>query len=203
MDLRRDVCLRRVAGDAPLARVACAGCARAHVGPRLRHWTELAVVPERGAPGWARSFRGRTAARPPASAGNFARARQRASVAVSQWCLRHGGVSSLVFYSVPNPAQGLAEVRRVLRPDGRLRMMEHVRARNRLGSRLQDLIQPAWTFVAGGCRPNRDTERAVESSGFRIQAEGRRARGTMRSFQAVPLSQESTRQEKDGIATSP
>jgi len=112
-------------------------------------------------------------------------------------------VSSLVFCSVPDPAQGLAEVRRVLRPDGRLRMMEHVRARNRLGSRLQDLIQPAWTFVAGGCRPNRETERVVESSGFRIQEEGRRARGTMRRFQAVPVPQESTRPEKDGIATSP
>lgn len=95
-------------------------------------------------------------------------------------------VSSLVFCSVADQAKGLAEVRRVLRPDGQLRMMEHVRARNRLGARLQDLIQPAWTLVARGCHPNRDTERAVESAGFRIEAEDRRARGTMRRFQAVP-----------------
>ena len=95
-------------------------------------------------------------------------------------------VSSLVFCSVPDPAQGLSEINRVLRRDGQLRAMEHVRARNRVGARLQDFIQPAWTFVAGGCHPNRDTERAVEAAGFRIEADGRQARGMMRRFFAVP-----------------
>lgn len=99
-------------------------------------------------------------------------------------------ISSLVFCSVPDPVKGLAEVRRVLRPDGQLRMMEHVRARKRFGAWLQDLVQPAWTLVAGGCHPNRDTERAVESAGFRIEAEGRRARGTMRLFCAAPRALE-------------
>src|SRR5919204_3561982 len=37
-------------------------------------------------------------------------------------------VSALVFCSVPDAARGLGEVRRVLRPDGALRMLEHVRA---------------------------------------------------------------------------
>jgi ubiquinone/menaquinone biosynthesis C-methylase UbiE len=94
-------------------------------------------------------------------------------------------VSSLVFCSVPEPAQALEEVRRVLRPGGRLRMMEHVRARSAFGAWLQDLLQPTWTCVAGGCHPNRDTERTVESAGFGIQDEGRRSRGTMRRFEAV------------------
>jgi hypothetical protein len=65
--------------------------------------------------------------------------------------------------------------------------MEHVRARNRLGARVQDFIQPAWTVVTGGCHPNRDTEHAAESAGFRIEPDGRQARGMMRRFQAVPL----------------
>ena len=47
-------------------------------------------------------------------------------------------------------------------------------------------VLPAWTFVAGGCHPNRDTERAVEAAGFRIEADGRQARGMMRRFFAVP-----------------
>ena len=94
-------------------------------------------------------------------------------------------VSSLVFCSVPDPASALREVRRVLRSDGGLRMVEHVRARSRLGARLQDFYQPLWTRVTGGCHPNRDTEAAVESAGFEIEDLGRRARGTMRRFQAV------------------
>jgi len=95
-------------------------------------------------------------------------------------------VSSLVFCSVPDPPSALREVRRVLRPGGQLRMVEHVRARSAFGARLQDLYQPLWTRVTGGCHPNRDTEAAVESAGFAIEDQGRRARGTMRRFQAVP-----------------
>lgn len=95
-------------------------------------------------------------------------------------------VSGLVFCSVPDAPRGLAEVRRVLRPDGRLRMIEHVRATSRWRARWQDVIQPAWTRVTGGCHPNRDTEHAVERAGFAIEREGRRARGTLRRFAARP-----------------
>jgi ubiquinone/menaquinone biosynthesis C-methylase UbiE len=95
-------------------------------------------------------------------------------------------VSGLVFCTVPDPGRALQEVRRVLQPRGRLRMMEHVRATGAIAGRLQDLLQPAWTAIAGGCHPNRQTESAVESAGFVIEEEGRRARGTMRRFQAAP-----------------
>ena len=93
-------------------------------------------------------------------------------------------VSSLVFCSVPDPMRGLSEARRVLRPDGRLRMMEHVRATGALGGRVQDLLQPAWTRITGGCHPNRRTEENVEAAGFQIERETRRARGSMRRFSA-------------------
>ncbi|MBS1151750.1 MAG: SAM-dependent methlyltransferase [Myxococcaceae bacterium] len=95
-------------------------------------------------------------------------------------------VSGLVFCSVPDARRGLAEVKRVLAPGGRLRMLEHVRSTSRLGGRWQDLIQPLWTTVAGGCHPNRDTEAAVESAGFQIEPEGRRAENNLRRFSAKP-----------------
>ena len=93
-------------------------------------------------------------------------------------------LSGLAFCSVPDAPRGLREVRRVLDARGELRMLEHVRSRQRWKARLQDRMQPAWTRLTGGCHPNRETERAVELSGFRIAAEGRRERGDLRRFVA-------------------
>jgi SAM-dependent methyltransferase len=93
-------------------------------------------------------------------------------------------VSSLVFCSVPNPAVGLAEVKRVLAKDGQLRMLEHVRSTSRVSGWLEDTLQPLWTLAAGGCHPNRETEKAVEAAGFVIEDEGRRSKDTMRRFSA-------------------
>lgn len=128
-------------------------------------------------------------------ADNFHRARRRAPavplVAARAEALpfRDGAfdtvLSGLVLCSVTDPARALAEVRRVLRPSGALRLLEHVRARGVLG-RLQDLVQPAWTVLAGGCHPNRETERAVEAAGFRVEQESLRAQGVMRRLQARP-----------------
>jgi ubiquinone/menaquinone biosynthesis C-methylase UbiE len=98
----------------------------------------------------------------------------------------HTVVSGLVFCSVDDPDQGLAEVRRVLAPDGELRMLEHVRSTNRLLAWWQDRTQPAWTWFAGGCRPNRDTEATVRRSGFVIDHHDRRAQRSMRRFRAQP-----------------
>ena len=97
-------------------------------------------------------------------------------------------VCGLVLCSVPDPARGLAEAHRVLRADGTLRALEHVRSTRPWKARFQDWMQPAWTRLAGGCHPNRDTERAVETAGFTIEAEGRRAQADFRRFAARPGS---------------
>lgn len=96
-------------------------------------------------------------------------------------------VSALVFCSVNRPGKGLVEIRRVLRGAGTLRMMEHVRSEMPLVGWLQDLLQPVWTLITGGCHPNRDTEETVRSAGFEIEPDGRRAKRTMRRFGARPI----------------
>ncbi|SDM55909.1 class I SAM-dependent methyltransferase [Nonomuraea jiangxiensis] len=78
-------------------------------------------------------------------------------------------VVSLVLCSVPDQRAVLAEVRRVLKAGGELRFYEHVRSRNRLAGLAQDLVTPLWRRVAGDCRPNRDTERAITESGLVIE----------------------------------
>lgn len=95
-------------------------------------------------------------------------------------------VSGLVFCSVSDTTLAFDEVRRVLAPSGRLRMLEHVRADRAWHARVQDAVQPVWTRLTGGCRPNRDTVAAVRAAGFRIEEGTLRASGTMRRLVARP-----------------
>jgi ubiquinone/menaquinone biosynthesis C-methylase UbiE len=95
-------------------------------------------------------------------------------------------VSGLVFCSVTDPPRSLAEVRRVLRPGGVLRVLEHVRATGRVAAWLQDRTQPAWTWLTGGCHPNRDTEAEIVAAGFVIDPASYRAQGDMRRFECHP-----------------
>lgn len=99
-------------------------------------------------------------------------------------------VSGLVFCSVQDPDRGLGEIRRVLASGGRLRMIEHVRHAHPLLGRMQDGIQPAWTWITGGCHPNRDTETTVERAGFIIETEDRVSSGVMRRFSARVANRE-------------
>jgi ubiquinone/menaquinone biosynthesis C-methylase UbiE len=77
-------------------------------------------------------------------------------------------ISTLVFCSVPDLPQTLAEIHRVLRPGGRLLFVEHVAAARGSGLRLmQNLIRPAWQLIGDGCCVNRETGEAIRAAGFR------------------------------------
>jgi len=78
-------------------------------------------------------------------------------------------VSMGVLCTVPDPADTLAEVRRVLSPTGELRFWEHVRS-NQLPLRLlqRSLDALFWTRALGGCRTTRDTAGTIAASGFEL-----------------------------------
>jgi SAM-dependent methyltransferase len=77
-------------------------------------------------------------------------------------------VASLVLCTVADLERALAEVRRVLRPGGRLRFYEHVRATDQRLARWQDRLERPWGWLAGGCHPNRDTVAAITAAGLRL-----------------------------------
>jgi ubiquinone/menaquinone biosynthesis C-methylase UbiE len=96
-------------------------------------------------------------------------------------------VSCLVFCSVEDPARGLAEIHRVLRRGGELRMLEHVRAPSAKQARLQDRLTPAWCWMTGGCRLNRDTFPLVQSAGFDVTRRVQRLDGLAEEITAVRI----------------
>lgn len=78
-------------------------------------------------------------------------------------------VFSLVLCSVRDQARALREARRVLRPGGQLRFLEHVRASNRWLGRAQDLLDATvYPLLSGGCHMGRDTATALRHAGFQI-----------------------------------
>lgn len=76
-------------------------------------------------------------------------------------------VSVFVLCTVSDVTAALAEVRRVLRPGGRLCFLEHVRGGGWAG-RWQDRIDPLWCRAAAGCHLNRRSEQAITVAGFAI-----------------------------------
>jgi ubiquinone/menaquinone biosynthesis C-methylase UbiE len=74
-------------------------------------------------------------------------------------------VATFVFCSVADPAAALAEVRRVLRPAGRLVLIEHVRGEGRV-ARWQERLTPLHRKLAGNCHLDRDTKTALDVAGF-------------------------------------
>jgi ubiquinone/menaquinone biosynthesis C-methylase UbiE len=78
-------------------------------------------------------------------------------------------VSTFVLCSVESPAVVLAEIRRVLRPDGRLVVLEHVRGEGKL-ARWQERLTPVHRELAGNCHLARDTRSAIEQGGFDASA---------------------------------
>ena len=79
-------------------------------------------------------------------------------------------VSTLVLCSVVSPHDTLKEIKRVLRPGGKLYFLEHVRAIEKPHLiKWQKFFQPFWVHMCGNCHLTRDTESNIKHAGFSFE----------------------------------
>lgn len=96
-------------------------------------------------------------------------------------------VSTLVFCSVSEVGAALAEIKRILKPGGRMLMMEHVRGQTRLSRRLSDWLHPFWFALQRECHLNRETEASLLKAGFRITHKSTHGHGLLLVIEAEPV----------------
>jgi ubiquinone/menaquinone biosynthesis C-methylase UbiE len=84
-------------------------------------------------------------------------------------------VSTLVLCTVDDQPRALRELRRVLRPSGRLLFIEHVRSDEAKLARWQDRMMPLNIRIAHGCHCNRPTLDGIRAAGFGVTQLGRDA----------------------------
>jgi ubiquinone/menaquinone biosynthesis C-methylase UbiE len=77
-------------------------------------------------------------------------------------------VTTWTLCSIPQAATALAEMRRVLRPGGKLLFVEHGRSPDASVRRWQDRLTPIWRSCCGGCHLNRPIAAMIEQAGFHI-----------------------------------
>lgn len=82
-------------------------------------------------------------------------------------------VCTYTLCSIPDPANALAEIRRVLRPGGKLLFSEHGIAPDESVRRWQRRLQPIWGPLAGGCSLSLNLPAVLEAAGFNAKTESR------------------------------
>jgi ubiquinone/menaquinone biosynthesis C-methylase UbiE len=84
--------------------------------------------------------------------------------------LKDGTIDTVVMTwtlcSIPDASRALGEIRRVLKPGGRLLFAEHGRAPEPNVAQWQDRLTPMWKRFAGGCHLNRAVASLIEAAGF-------------------------------------
>ncbi|WEX79002.1 class I SAM-dependent methyltransferase [Sinorhizobium numidicum] len=77
-------------------------------------------------------------------------------------------VTTWTLCTIPQATSALAEMRRVLKPEGKLLFVEHGLSPDRGVRWWQNRLTPVWRRISGGCHLNRPIRSMIEGEGFRI-----------------------------------
>ena len=94
-------------------------------------------------------------------------------------------IATFVFCSVPDPVKGLMELNRVVKDDGLILLIEHVRSENRFLGKIMDWLNPVVRAVMGP-NINRRTVKNVEKAGLQVISVERRGPEIVKKIQARP-----------------
>ncbi len=78
-------------------------------------------------------------------------------------------VATLQMCSVENPDKMAGELRRVLKPGGKLLFIEHVRSSQPWRARIQDWLTPVTAMASDNCHINRPSVDSLRGAGFRVR----------------------------------
>jgi len=71
--------------------------------------------------------------------------------------------------TIPDLNKAFSEIKRVLKPTGKLLFCEHGKAPEKGIQKYQTIINPFWKRIGGGCNLNRDIPILIEKNGFTIE----------------------------------
>jgi len=93
-------------------------------------------------------------------------------------------VCTLVLCTITDQNLALKKIKKWLKPNGKLIILEHIHAKQKSRRIIQNIINPAWKIVGDGCNLNRDTDQLIKSIGFKVESEAYFKR-TLRFYQGV------------------
>lgn len=79
-------------------------------------------------------------------------------------------IATLVFCTIPDPILALKEIQRVSKPGSTILFFEHVKMKQPVLAKTQDLLNPFWQKVCDGCQLNRNTLSTIINSGISLES---------------------------------